>query len=73
VIGFFKKTFSSVKKTFESTFNQPERKRARSKMAGRHTPLNLLDRDDIIVGFNQNASPKVFHYGNRVKFDGTAT
>jgi len=39
VLGFFKKTFTSVKKTFESTFNQPSKRalsRPRSKMA---TPL----------------------------------
>lgn len=39
VLGFFKKTFTSVKKTFESTFNQPSKRaltRPRSKIA---TPL----------------------------------
>ena len=46
LMGFFKKTFSSVKKTFESTFYQRSEQqhprlqgRPRSKMAGRRTSL----------------------------------
>lgn len=45
ILGFFKKTFSSVKKTFESTFNQPREyhprasTRPRSKTGGRRTPI----------------------------------
>ena len=52
-MGFFKKTFSSVKKTFESTFNQKSNSnqhrraltRPRSKMAGQSTPLIANDYD----------------------------
>ena len=63
IIGFFRKTFSSVKKTFESTFNNKNyraQSRPKSKMTGRSTPL--LDRNDFDFGLkvaNLEISPKI--------------
>ncbi len=45
-MSFFKKTFTNVKKTFESTFKNADSKRRRrphSKLAGRRTPLVALN------------------------------
>ena len=56
IIGFFKKTFSSVKKTFESTFNQQKppatmvrNARPKSRVADETSrrPSLLLDDNEV--------------------------
>ncbi len=65
VLGFFKKTLTNVKKTFESTFNQPkEHKRAltrpRSKVTGRTTPL-------LTNAFSTNNKPRLDYESPKVE------
>jgi len=79
IMGFFKKTFSSVKKTFESTFNQqkpPQTKvrgvRPKSRVAdeANRRPSLLLDDNDL-----QQSSPRMENMKSRVRFanEGSAT
>lgn len=79
IMGFFKKTFSSVKKTFESTFNQqkpPTAKgrgaRPKSRLAEESSrrPSLLLDDNDL-----QQSSPRMENMKSRVRFanEGSAT
>jgi hypothetical protein len=79
IMGFFKKTFSSVKKTFESTFNQqkpPATKgraaRPKSRVADEPScrPSLLLDDNDL-----QQSSPRMENMKSRVRFanEGSAT
>jgi hypothetical protein len=79
IMGFFKKTFSSVKKTFESTFNQqkpPHTKvrgaRPKSRVADEvnRRPSLLLDDNDL-----QQSSPRMENMKSRVRFanEGSAT
>ena len=80
IMGFFKKTFSSVKKTFESTFNQQQKPpsskvrgaRPKSRVADEASrrPSLLLDDNDL-----QQSSPRMENMKSRVRFEneGSAT